>query len=56
MLNHGEIAGIRWVPTTHQLADCLTKQGAKVDKLLAVIKQQMRLDVTHLRFMPSRHE
>ena len=56
MLNRREISQIKWVPTEDQLADCLTKQGAKLEKLLAVLRQQMRLDITRLRFMPSRHE
>ena len=52
MVNSKEIHDIRWVPTEHQLADCLTKQGAKSDKLMAVIQQQMRLNSDHLRFTP----
>ena len=55
-LNRGELAGVKWVPTEDQLADCMTKQGAKIDKLLTVIAQQMRLDKNHLQFMYSRHE
>ena len=56
MLNTKEISAVTWVPTKLQLADCLTKQGAKTDNLLAVIKQQMRIDPTHLKLMPIRHE
>ena len=52
MLANKEIEEVRWVPTNHQLADCLTKQGAKYDKLLAVIKQQMRLNLGNLQFTP----
>ena len=46
-----EIDEIRWVPTQHQLADSLTKQGAKSDKLLAVVRQQM-LSMSNLQFTP----
>ena len=56
LLNRKEVAGIKWVPTEHQLADCLTKQGAKSDDLIAIAKQQMRIDKIHLRLMPLRHE
>ena len=56
MVNRKEVEEVKWTPTAHQLADCLTKQGAKIDNLLAVIRQQMRLDPTHLRFMPIWHE
>ena len=47
-----EIDEIRWVPTQHQLADSLTKQGAKSDKLLAVVRQQMKLSMSNLQFTP----
>ena len=56
MLNTKEIKTVRWVPTNLQLADCLTKQGAKTDNLLAVTKQKMRIDHTHLKLVPIRHE
>ena len=56
MLNRKEITEIKWVQTENQLADCLTKQGAKTDKLIAIAKQQMRIEKTHLRLMPLRHE
>ena len=56
MISTGEIQELKWVATEHQLADCLTKQGAKTDHLLALIKRQTRLDPHSLRFMPSWHE
>ena len=56
MISTGEIQELKWVATEHQLADCLTKQGAKTDHLLALIKRQTRLDPNSLRFMPSWHE
>ena len=56
MVNRKEIESIRWISTDDQLADCLTKQGAKVECLLAVIKQQLRFEQSRLQFMPPRHE
>ena len=56
MIHSKSIYDVKWVPTNKQLADCLTKQGAKSDQLLAVIKQQGALDPDHLHLMPSRHE
>ena len=56
MVNSGEIEEIKWVPTECQLADCLTKHGAKIDHLLAIIKQQIRLNPSNLQLMPPWHE
>ena len=56
MTSSGEIHEVKWVPTEHQLADCLTKQGAKIDHLLSLIKRQSRLDPCSLQLMPSWHE
>lgn len=38
MLDKKELAKVEWVPTTHQLADCLTKRGASSEKLLDALK------------------
>ena len=56
MIDRKEIEHVGLIPSEHQLADCLTKQGSKPDRLYAVIKQQMRFNHTLLRFMPVRHE
>merc|ERR1712074_483156 len=54
MLNNKEIDQIKWTATNHMLADCLTKQGAKVDELLAVVHQQMVFDTQYHQFVPAR--
>ena len=51
MIEKGELKDIGWVPAANQLADCLTKQGANADPLIAVLKQQMRFDLPHLAFV-----
>ena len=53
MLNNKDIDGIKWTATNHMLADCLTKQGAKVDELLAVVHQQMVFDTQYHQFVPA---
>ena len=55
MIDRREIEPLSWVSTEYQLADCLTKQGAKVDNLIAAIKQETRLDPIRLKFMPAWH-
>ena len=53
MLNNKDIDEIKWTATNHMLADCLTKQGAKVDELLAVVHQQMVFDTQYHQFVPA---
>ena len=56
MIAKGELADIKWISTSSQLADSLTKQGAKCNGLIAVVTQRMRIDPTHLQLVPNRHE
>ena len=39
MIERKEIQSVRWVDTTHQLADCLTKKGASAERLRAAISK-----------------
>ena len=38
MLERQELAGLQWIPSNIQLADCLTKQGADPIKLMYALK------------------
>ena len=37
MIDRRELNSVKWVDTTHQLADCLTKKGASAERLRAAI-------------------
>ena len=38
-LNNGEIAEVKWVESSKQIADCLTKSGASAERLIAILKK-----------------
>ena len=39
MISRKEICEVKWVDTTHQLADCLTKRGVSTERLRAAISR-----------------
>jgi hypothetical protein len=43
MIEKSELGLVEWVPTEHQLADCLTKKGASSRKLLQALMGQWKL-------------
>lgn len=38
MMHRGEISKVKWVESSSQLSDCLTKKGASCKKLITVLK------------------
>ena len=40
MRARGEIDTVEWVPTSHQLADCLTKRGVSTERLQFALSRQ----------------
>ena len=44
MLSNGELSKFCWVPTSLQIANCLTKQGASVYDMLNVLNKKLRFN------------
>ena len=51
MIEKQLITGVHWVPSDHQLADCLTKQGAPDQKLMNVLNNKLKFDFQTLSFV-----
>jgi len=44
MIEKKEIQQFRWVDTRHQVANCLTKEGASPELLLSILRQSLKFD------------
>ena len=44
MMSSGELSKFCWVPTNHQLANCLTKQGASIYDMLNVLNNKLNFN------------
>ena len=44
MLSIGELSKFCWVPTKHQIANCLTKQGASIYDMLNVLNSRLKFN------------
>ena len=38
LVTTGEVNSVRWCPGALQLADCMTKKGAKADELMNILR------------------